>query len=187
MRGWIASLVGLVLATQANAATITESGDLPNAFPPVIGILDPGINTISGSIAGDCNLSGICGSPGDPTDAFYVTVLPGHEITAISLFSSGSAPAGYTSFAGVIGLGTVVLPLGVPYVVPITGTLGAGDYYFFFSENDASGPGTYLANWQTTVTVAASAAVPLPAAGWLMLAGLGALTLRRKPSGLAAE
>jgi len=101
----------LVCLTGAVAAfDVTETTDYPGGFSftsnPSVGTLDPGSNTVSGSLSGncvttsstliDCNPGTV--ATGDTQDSFLLTVPTGSRITSLTVTTSAvSGPAGLSA------------------------------------------------------------------------------------------
>ncbi|GMG84785.1 hypothetical protein LNKW23_40010 [Paralimibaculum aggregatum] len=173
-----------VLASAAPAITVDLTTD-PASFT-----LDPGLNTISDRVSYTCTGVGFpvpC-FPGETSD-FTFTIPGGFSISAI-LFTA-LTPAGdflvtdpAINFQGDLGpfnLGpgslnvTWVSALGTgPGVYNVTGAA---------TQPVQGTEGTQTQDWSLAVTLASDAAVPLPAAGWLLLGGLAGLGLRGRRRG----
>ena len=91
----------LVCLTGAVAAfDVTETTDYPGGFSftsnPSVGTLDPGSNTVSGSLSGncvttsstliDCNPGTV--ATGDTQDSFLLTVPTGYRMTSLTVTTS---------------------------------------------------------------------------------------------------
>lgn len=178
----------ILSAGPAQAASFVEAagGDYPGSLGfggSVLGTLDPGVNTVQGSLSGvctntepvDCNLL-----TGDSQDSFLFRVAADTWVHRLSITVSGLlAPAGFSLSlsldlpAGVGGVFASNVLSGDP-VAPnlLVSNLGEGLYgvSVFGQSADASGP--YLLNYAVQMDVSA---VPEPMSLGLMVAGLGGL------------
>ena len=185
------------IITPAHAAlVVTETTDFANDRPASpVGALMAGVNSISGSLSGDCPLRPTGGSNcgvGDTEDLFQVELADALEITDITLrISNLSAPAGFqlltvSSFES----GSL---LSFPFFSGIEGdfplafrtpgpTVDTSSIVFQVLTSGASGTGAFAFDWQVDFTVANTdvSAVPLPGALGFMLAGLGGLSVLRR-------
>jgi carbonic anhydrase/acetyltransferase-like protein (isoleucine patch superfamily) len=156
-----------------SAITVSETTDYPGgtSFPGLsIGTLDPGTNTVSGSLAGNCVIGDCNGiSAGDTQDSLTFTVPAGYQVTSITIGTSViSSPAGFTATMSVAAPKTP--PPGIITVIPttflvlnsttgnlVTTPLGPGVYSLSVFGQGASAAGSYSLNWSASIF---SAAIP---------------------------
>jgi hypothetical protein len=189
----------VLVATQASAAplTITESVDFPNVGPgAVIGTLDAGVNTISGSVAG---------VPGtDPADYFQLTLpafativsvhleitnytnvftCSGCSVQIIAFHNGAISTSGMslfnTSFGGnLVATGTpsAILTgpatLGIGFLAPFVETIPSG-------ADSAAGTFNYSLSYTVETTAGPTTPAPEPASLVLLTSGLTAAGVRR--------
>lgn len=193
MRRFLMALVAaIVCASTAQAVTVTESTDFKGvgARPTMIGTLDVGVNSVSGSIDGICYAMGhsTCNFfLADDGDLFTFDIAAGTQLTAASLTISGLSTTGSATPSIVVNTigdltslgnspnGTFDLLAGAPVtgtqVIKLFPELSKG--YRFFD--------IFKANWSVALTVEAiPSAVPLPAGLPLLLAGIGGLAALRR-------
>jgi len=179
------ALSGILIlsANLANAVTVTEIGDFNGSASfstwgeSDIGLLDSGINTISGSLAGtcvpwDCNGA----SAGDSQDSFLIEIAPGFKIDSIVATTANIiAPAGFSSSLGVYkdSFSNTVLWTYMPFNTSSAALLlsesGTGLYSFSVYGQGASEAGDFSLDYSLQIGVSA---VPIPAAVWLFGSGL---------------
>lgn len=194
MKKIILSSFLILSANLANAITVTEVVDFNGGggFPPYvwgesnIGLLDLGINTISGSMAGTC-VPGDCNgaSAGDTQDSFLIEIAPGFKIdTVFATTSNIIAPTGFSSSLSVYkdAFSNNVLSTHMPFNTSSTNLLltesEAGLYSFSVYGQSAAEAGTFSLDYSLQVEVSA---VPVPAAIWLFGSGfIGLVGIARK-------
>ena len=169
------------------AIGVTETTDFPGGFsfnPGVsVGTLDPGANTVSGSLAGncvlntnfnfiDCNPGTVAG--GDTQDSFNITVPAGYQITSLTVGTSNvSGPASFSATMSlernaspsppVNVIPTTFLALGGTTANLVTSPIGAGEYAVSVFGQSASTTGAFSLNWTVTVNLAPVVASPADA------------------------
>jgi len=171
----------LVCLTGAVAAfDVTETTDYPGGLnfsaDPSVGTLDPGSNTVSGSLSGncvttsstliDCNPGTVAG--GDTQDTFLLTVPTGYRMTSLTVTTSGvSGPAGLSASMELDSptAGTVQF---TPFLSPLPGTtanlisnpVATGVYAISIFGQQASAAGAYSLNWSVAMTLESVAISP---------------------------
>jgi acetyltransferase-like isoleucine patch superfamily enzyme len=169
---YVVTSVGLTSAT-----TVTETTDFPGglSFSPgvSVGTLDPGTNTVSGSLAGSCVIGDCNGiGAGDTQDSFNITVPAGYQITSLTVATSSvSGPAGFTATMSVAQpsptppppittvIPTTFLTLNGSTVNLIATPLAAGTYGISVFGQGASAAGAYSLNWSVSVFLAPVAVI----------------------------
>ncbi len=157
-----------------SAFDVTETTDFPGGFSftsdPSVGTLDPGVNTVSGSLAGtcmagtftpvDCNPGSLAG--GDTQDSFLITVPTGYQITSLTVTTSSvSGPAGLSASLE-LDSPTAGVVESTPFLTPLPGTtgnlvttpLGAGIYAVSVFGQQATAVGAFSLNWSLAVNLA---------------------------------
>lgn len=202
IRSILSSLLLSALPSVLSAASLDESGgDFPTFLSspsaPVLGGLSVGSHDVTGSIFGECEITG-CFSFGvdDPADAFLFSLAPGTELVSVFVNTDGGwvdtgsgVPTnpprwGANVFAKVgspfwnIGgaSGDMGYPDDVDFGSSILGENLYGFWIFATGNWDwGSDTGTYSMGYQVTIEVGRAPAVPLPAAAPLALTGMAAL------------
>ena len=168
----------------AMSATIVEGIDYADASPAMIGPLDAGTHTISGSLSGDClgTVTFSCLFGSDPQDILEVSFASGTQLQGLSFQLSNSLPSaasfamGFTyssseesfTFSGL--LAGSYAPLGItPVRDPIT--------LIFTGDTALPNVASYTANWSVTLDVAA---VPLPGGLGLLAGSLMCFAIARR-------
>lgn len=189
---------GALLATLslgANASmAFTETTDFPGGvsfspFATSLGVLGVGMNTVSGSLAGNCEIGDCNNDPnGDTQDSVLITIGPNTQLHSIFITTSVSeAPAGFSASFSLLAAGqpptsvafTPSLPLNSTSANQLSALLGPGVYALSVYGQGASAAGAYAMDYTVELNVSA---VPVPAAAWLFgsgMAGLIALNKRR--------
>ncbi len=191
----ILSLLTGFTATAVNAMTIAENSDFPNAwtydlsYALFLGELDPGLNTISGSLAGLCLFEGCNsdnGAPDDQQDSFLIKVGSGFQLDGLTVtISNSSGVSGFT--AGIeFDIPSSITPIYV-HSFPLNATsenlladsvLPASIYNISMFGHRALGGGEYAFDYTVRLNVSP---VPIPAAIWLFGAGLcGLFAFKRR-------
>jgi hypothetical protein len=179
----LALVLGLLVGLTGGVAAfaVTETIDFPNgssfAADPSVGTLDPGANTVSGTLAGncvvssfnssliDCNPGTIAG--GDSQDSFLVTVPTGYQVTSLTVTTS--AVAGPANLSASLDVHSPTAPvLFTPFLTPLNGTtanllstpVGAGVYAISMFGQQATATGAYSLNWTVTMTLTAVTITP---------------------------
>lgn len=201
-----AAACALLGGTAAQAVTITEGVDFPNAVTigsTPIATLDVGSNVIQGTLAGscalnfgfvDCNLAG--GFAQDNQDSFVLTLAPGQILRSFGYSLSGTGPDGFMARlsaspnTALPGTSTEQVTAAVPStgLFPDGGATPPGDYSISIFGGTANAVGDYSLSYTLTFDVAgdAPAPVPLPASGLLILGGLVGLgAMRRARKGVS--
>ncbi len=181
-------------APAVNALTVTEINDFDgsasfSAFGESnIGVLDSGINSISGSLAGQC--SGFVGcngsSAGDTQDSFLIEIAAGSKITGIYTTTSNVAgPANFNvslsayknSFANnILFVGS--LPINSSSLNLLLTDAQPALYSINIFGQNASESGLYSLDYTVQIEVSS---VPVPAAAWLFGSGLlGLISITRR-------
>lgn len=183
-RNRYAIVLGLMICLTAAVAAfdVTETTDYPGGlsfgFDPSVGTLDPGSNTVSGSLSGSCLVGqfGLSCNPGtfaggDTQDSFLLTVPTGYQITSLSVTTSAvSGPAGLSASIEVDSptAGTVLF---TPFLTPLPGTTAnllttpivAGTYGVSVFGQQATAAGSYSLNWSVAMTLSAVSVSPAQA------------------------
>jgi hypothetical protein len=173
-----AIMVGLIVCLAATipafAVSYIETTDFPggvNPFNPSIGTLDPGANSVVGTLNGNCNI-GDCNPPsgGDTQDSFRLTVPAGFQITSLTVTTSAvSGPTNLSVSMQLSGSsGTVKFE---PFLTPLPGTtanllsapVGAGTYDLSIFGQQATAAGAYSLNWSVAMTLASVSITPTQA------------------------
>jgi hypothetical protein len=169
-------LIGLGTAVAAFALDFTETtdflGGINFTFGPSVGTLDPGANTVSGSLRGNCVVSIFSpidcntGHPvdGDTQDSFNLTVPAGYQITSLTVTTSNFfGPNGFDATIEVDKapsppLNTVIpvtnLTANGPTANLVTTPLGEGVYAISVFGQRASALGAYSLSWSVTINLA---------------------------------
>ena len=153
-------------AGPAAAIVVTETADFPGSSgfgigSVSVGALDPGGNTVSGSLAGNC-VPGDCNgiSAGDTQDSFKFTVPAGQQITSLTVTTSNVVgPAGFTATTSlrsptITVIPTTFLSLGGTTANLVASPIGAGEYSISVFGQGASAAGAFSLNWSVAITVA---------------------------------
>ena len=173
-RNRYAIILGLLigLTTAVKAVDVTETTDFPGGvnftYDPSVGTLDPGANTVSGSLNGNC-LSGTYGlscnpgtaAGGDTQDTFLLTVPNGYQITSLTVTTSAvSGPAGLSAS---MELDSTAAPVQfTPFLSPFPGTtgnlltapVGAGVYAVSVFGQQATATGPFSLAWSVALNLA---------------------------------
>ncbi len=198
----------MMIAGGAQALTVDESSVAGGDFSGngsqdagnTIGTLDTGLNSVTGSLAGECLPSGntfTCFNGIDPQDDIFFTVGAGTELVGIDaniegggasdlLFSVFMRTNNGGSESNLIQGSAGDLPVNTmqTYLPPL-GTLGEGSYRFavFLISASEAGDVDGFYNVNFNVQEVQTPAVPLPATLPLLLAGMGALGIARRRRG----
>ena len=206
LKATVCALGIALIASTASALTFTEGPDLSNVInntvnPPAtnLGTLAQGINTIQGSLGGDCiqQVPGSvtnCQNGIDPQDAFVVEVPTGTQLDAIDIITSSvGGPPGFTFRFDILEMQPLgggnfqlnntsvfvanVVPNGTTFVAGLP--LQAGQYVFSmfaFGATANNVVGSYDGLWEVNAIVESNPlpAVPLPSPAILMLSVVGA-------------
>jgi acetyltransferase-like isoleucine patch superfamily enzyme len=142
--------------------TVTESTDFSTGSVSV-GVLDPGANTVSGSLNGTCVI-GDCNNgvtSGDSQDSFVVTAPAGYQITGISVTTANvTGPTNFSLSLEVRNSASQAVAF-VPFLSPLNGTtanllanpIGADAYRFSVYGQQASAAGPFSVNWSVAITL----------------------------------
>lgn len=161
----LACLASVGWVGPASAIVVAETADFPggSSFGPgsvSVGTLDPGGNTVSGSLAGNCVIGDCNGiSAGDTQDSFKITVPAGHQITSLTVATSNvSGPAGFTATMSLRSPTTTVIPTTFLVLNGTTGNLvtssiGAGEYSISVFGQGASAAGPFSLDWSIAIDV----------------------------------
>ncbi len=196
LRFAVLALVALGSAP-ASAITVSETTDFDNSasfawYASSVGLLDPGVNTISGSLDGNCldTAYGLSCNPGtleggDTQDSFQLEVGSGYAINSLTVTTSNvSGPAGFSASFNLRDSSYAVLAS--DYSLPLDSTtpdlivsaIGAGLYSISMFGQTASEIGAYSLDYSIEINVSA---VPVPAAAWLFGSGLlGLVSIARR-------
>jgi hypothetical protein len=177
-------VIGLLVFLTASVAafTITETTDYPNGVSfssdPNVGTLDPGANTVSGSLSGNCVFDDHfdCNPPqilagGDTQDSFLITVPTGYQITSLTVTTSNvTGPAGLSASLE-LDSPTAGSVLFTPFLTPLSGTtanlittpLGAGIYAVSVFGQQANATGAFSLNWSVAMTLSSVSVTPAQA------------------------
>jgi hypothetical protein len=175
-------LAVLVCLTGAVAAfDVTETTDYPGGlnytFDPSVGALDPGSNTVSGSLSGNCVLSSFvdCNpgtlAGGDTQDTFLLTVPTGYQMTSLSVTTSNvSGPTGLSASmeldsptAGVVQFTPFLSPLPGTTANLISSPVAAGVYGLSIFGQQAGAAGAYSLDWSVAMTLQTVGVTPTQA------------------------
>jgi hypothetical protein len=178
--GLLVGLTSIVAAFDATE-TIDFPGGLNFSADPSVGTLDPGANTVSGALAGncvvssfnsafiDCNPGTIAG--GDAQDTFLITVPTGYQITSITVTTSAVAGPPNLSASLEVSSPTIGSVLFQPFLTPLNGTtgnllstpIGAGIYAMSMFGQQASTVGAFSLNWTVSMTLTSVTVTPAQA------------------------
>jgi FIMAH domain len=183
-RNRTAIALGLLICLTAAVAAfdVTETTDYPGginySFDPSAGTLDPGSNTVSGSLNGSCLVGqfGLSCNPGtlaggDTQDSFLITVPTGYQITSLAVTTSAvTGPAGLSASIEIDSptAGTVLF---TPFLSPLPGTtsnlltspIGAGLYAVSVFGQQATATGAFSLNWSVAMTLSSVSLTPAQA------------------------
>jgi hypothetical protein len=164
------------LTTAVKAVDVPETTDFPGVnfvSGPSVGTLDPGANTVSGTLNGNCNV-GDCNpgtvAGGDTQDSFLLTVPSGYQITSLTVTTS--AVSGPANFSASMELRTAAAVVQfTPFLSPLNGTtanlltapVAAGVYALSIYGQQASAPGAFSLNWSVTMNLAPLVVFPADA------------------------
>jgi carbonic anhydrase/acetyltransferase-like protein (isoleucine patch superfamily) len=154
-----------------SAFAVTETTDYPGGvslFNPSAGTLDAGTNTISGSLAGTCQIGDCNGiGAGDTQDSLWFTVPAGYQVTSLTITTSAvSGPAGFSVTAGVdksnptpppnfiAVIGTTFLTVNGTTANLVTTPIPAGTYSLSVWGQRASAAGSFTMNWSASIFLA---------------------------------
>ena len=190
---------GLSLMASAQAALVfVETTDLSNNndnSSTFVGTFMPGLNSISGSLGGECVATSGPRSDCDPfggstdtQDAWRVDLTDSLSLTSAELtISNFSGPDGFTfnilsTFQGG-GVAFFELNNGGDATFPVTlfqsvpNTLSSTLMLMTIFGDSADTIGNYSFDWQFNFNISEidPAPVPVPGAIWMMLAGLGGI------------
>jgi len=183
----LALVLCLALAVTAFAFDAIEATDYPGGvnftFNPNVGTLDPGANTVSGSLNGFCLTEPIYGrscnpataAGGDTQDSPLFTVPVGYQVSSLTVTTSAvSGPTGFTATMSVDA--PKIPPPGLVSVIPTTflvlnGTtanlvatpIGAGTYALSVFGQNASADGAFSLNWSVSMNLAPVVVSPVVA------------------------
>ena len=181
----VISAVIAMSPVSAMAVTFTETTDLPGSsgfsvFNASAGVLDVGINTISGSLLGECFLvAGGCNSgsgAGDTQDSILIEIASGFEVESLFVTTSNvSGPLGFRASFSLRDPTTLhifesTLPLDSTSGDLVILPLASGIYSLSIFGQSAFEAGLYSLDYSLEVNVVS--AVPVPAAAWLFGSGL---------------
>jgi len=179
-------ILGLLVCLTAAVAAfdVTEATDFPGGlnytFDPNVGTLDPGTNTVSGSLAGNCfvnaTFGGIDCNPGtvaggDTQDSLLITIPTGYQVTSVTVTTSAvSGPAGLSAsieldspVSGVVQFTPFLSPLPGTTGNLITTPIGAGVYAISVFGQQATATGAFSLNWSVAMNLAPVAVGPAQA------------------------
>jgi hypothetical protein len=174
-------IFGLLVCLTATVKAIDfpETTDFPNGISPSdpsVGTLDPGANTVSGSLSGSClvnTYNAIDCNPGssavgDAQDSLVLTVPAGYQITSLTVTTS--AVSGPTNFSASMELDTfpVAAVQFTPFLSPLNGTtvnlltnpVGPGVYGLSVFGQRAAAIGPFSLSWSVTMNLAPIVASP---------------------------
>lgn len=160
-------LLCLVTGTRLSAINVTETTDFSANTNVSIGTLDPGANTVSGSLAGICNI-GDCnphpdsGPNTDTQDSLTLTVPNGYQITSLTVTSSITTSPANFSLSMELDLASGGFVTSTPFLSPLNGTtgnllsspVGANEYRLSIYGQQATAAGAYSLNWSVTMNLA---------------------------------
>ena len=172
-------LVCLAAGAGLSAFSFTETTDFGavnfNGTP--IGTLDPGANTVSGSLNGNCLVGtyGLYCNPGtaaggDTQDSLLLTVPAGYQITSLTVTTSNvSGPSGFSASMELRTQAATVQF--TPFLSPLNGTTGnlltapagAGVYALSIFGQNASTTGAFSLNWSIAMNLASLVVSPAAA------------------------
>jgi hypothetical protein len=150
----------------ALAIDAVETADFPGgvsfATNPSIGTLEPGANTVSGSLNGNCVIGDCNGvAAGDTQDSLLFTVPAGYQVTSLTVTTS--AVAGPTGFSLSMDLRSPTANIHfTPFLSPLPGTtdnllaapVSAGVYAISIFGQQASAAGAFSLNWSVAMNLA---------------------------------
>jgi hypothetical protein len=169
-------LVWLAAGARLSALSFSETTLVPPDFPGgisfgfgsvLVGTLDPGANTVSGSLAGTCNV-GDCnpgGLHGDTQDSFNIMVPAGYHITSFTVTTS--SVAGPTGFSATTSVDVPAFPGPAATLIPtsflvlngttgnlVTSPIGPGEYAVSVFGQGATAAGSFSLSWSVTMNLA---------------------------------
>jgi hypothetical protein len=181
----------------AHALIYAETTDFPASAGVTIGdiinigTLDNGINTVSGTLAGNCvSWSGgfDCNNDpvGDTQDSFVLHIANGYQLDSLfATTSNATGPTGFTASLEIFDQLTALTGISAIWQVPLNATstnqvtipLGAGDYSvsMFGGQSLVAGHFAFSYSLEFNVTP-----VPVPNAAWLFASGLAGLVARKR-------
>jgi len=167
--------------TSANALNFVESAPgFDASWTSTVGPLDPGVNSVAGTIHGTCVVGDCNGQPGGASgnsqDTFWFVVPTGYALINFTLNVTGSTgPSGFSSSGS---LQTTSTTFAISPNLPTTGTTGnlvssplpSGQYWVSIWGRSSTEAGDFFVPYTVTLGVSA---VPEPSA--FMLFGAGGL------------
>lgn len=188
----VMTIVAMTMTHPVFALSVTETSDFPggwsfNSYARRLGVMDAGINTVSGALSGECSGLPYPGPGGayrydcnsvigtDSQDSFIVEVGAGYRLDSIFVSTSNAAaPNGFGVNFTIRDISTSLasypsLPLNSTSPNILLTSLGEGEYSISMWAGSATQTGSFSLDYSIELNVTS---VPVPAAAWLFASGL---------------
>jgi hypothetical protein len=161
----LASVMLVCIAAPVAAINVVETVDYPGGSSfglgsVSVGILEPGGNTVAGTLAGFCVINDCNGvGAGDTQDSFKVTVPSGYSIQSLTVTTANVAgPAGFSVTVNLRSpvsdlIPTTFVVLGGTTANLVASPIGAGEYSFSIFGQIASQAGPYSLSWSIAIQI----------------------------------